>query len=123
VAFAPPPPAGWAHGALLELAARGEYTLDSRRIPGRLYSSPDGLTWSSEPIAVEFPGAKPTEFVPQSFFCDPQAPAAARRWKAYGWSSPVARRRAPTFAYSKDGKTWTAYARNPVLDPTLSAAP
>jgi hypothetical protein len=111
------------HGALLELAAKGEYSSDSPKIPGQRYYSPDGMNWTSEPITVEFRGGKPSEFVPQSWFRDPQEQDESRRWKAYGWSSQSLRRRAPSFAYSKDAKTWTAYARNPILDPSVSAAP
>jgi hypothetical protein len=111
------------YGPLVALAARGEYDLGSPVIPGMLHCSGDGFHWTSEPITMEFPDGKPWEFVPQSVFYDPREPDARRRWKAYGWSTPIARRRAPSFAYSADCKKWIAYDRNPILDPTVSTVP
>ncbi len=60
-------------------ALRGEYDLDSPVVPGSLYQSADGIHWSSEPIAMSFPGGKPWEFVVQNFFIDPADPDPARR--------------------------------------------
>src|SRR5581483_2659088 len=44
-------------------------------------------------------------------------------WKVYGYASLVTKRRAGCYAYSADGRHWTAYPRNPILDPTVSEVP
>jgi hypothetical protein len=111
------------HQRQLMAALRGEYDMDAPTCPGRLHVSADGIQWSSEPITLSFPDGKLWEFVVQSFFIDPAEPDPARRWKAYGYASVVARRRAGCFAYSGDGRNWICYPRNPILDPTVSEVP
>ena len=59
----------------------------------------------------------------RAFLSTPSEPDPARRWKIYGYATLVARRRAGCFAYSADGRKWTAYPRNPILDPTVSEVP
>jgi hypothetical protein len=110
------------HQRQLMASVRGEYDMLSTICPGRLLQSPDGIHWSEEPITLRFPEGKMWEFVVQSFFIDPAEPDPARRWKAYGYATLVARRRAGCFAYSADGR-WTAYPRNPILDATVSEVP
>jgi len=111
------------HQRQLMAAVRGEYDMEAPTCPGRLYQSPDGIHWSSEPIAITFPDGKPRELVVQSFFIDPNDPDPARRWKVYGYASLASRRRAGCFAYSADGRKWISYPRNPILDATVSEVP
>lgn len=111
------------HQLQLMASLRGEYDMDSPVAPGVLCQSADGLHWKSEPISISFPDGKPWELVVQSFFIDPAEPDPARRWKIYGYATLAARRRAGCFAYSADGRTWTSYPRNPILDPTVSEVP
>lgn len=111
------------HQLQLMAALEGKYDLQSSECPGGLYESGDGIHWTAEPIRVRFPGGKPMELVVQSFFIDRDEPDPERRWKAYGYAAPIARRRAGCFAYSADGRNWTSYPRNPILDPTTSEVP
>ena len=111
------------HQLQLTAALEGQYDMDSPTCPGGLYQSADGTHWQFEPISISFPDGKPWELVVQSFFIDAQEPNPARRWKIYGYATLVARRRAGCFAYRADGKHWTAYPRNPILDPAVSEVP
>jgi len=111
------------HQLQLMAALAGHYDMDGPTCPGGLYQSPDGVHWAYQPISVTFPDGKPWELVVQSFFIDQNEPDPQRRWKIYGYATLVARRRAGCFAYSADGKVWTAYPRNPILDPTVSESP
>lgn len=111
------------HQRQLMAATGGKYDMDSPVVPGQLLESADGLHWNSEPAEITFPDGKPWEFVVQSAFIDAAEPDAERRWKAYGYATLVARRRAGCFAYSRDGRHWVGYARNPVLDATASEVP
>jgi hypothetical protein len=111
------------HQRQVMAALRGEYDMKDPTCPGRLFFSADGTHWSSEPVALASPDGKPWEFVVQSFFIDPREPDPARRWKAYGYATLTARRRAGCFAYSADGRKWISYPRNPILDPTVSEVP
>jgi hypothetical protein len=111
------------HQRQLMAAVRGEYDMAAPTNVGQLLQSPDGIHWTSEPISISFPDGKPWELVVQSFFIDPDEPDPARRWKVYGYATLTARRRAGCFAYSADGRKWTSYPRNPILDPTVSEVP
>ena len=87
------------------------------RINGQLLVSADGVHWNSEPASMDFPGGRPQELIPQSLFCDTREPDLAKRYKAYGYSSLNLHRRVGSVAYSPDGRHWTAWKDNPVLDP------
>jgi hypothetical protein len=111
------------HQRQLMASHRGEYDMASTVVPGKLLQSADGIHWTEEPATIKFPDGKMWEYVVQSFFIDPAEPDPARRWKTYGYATLVARRRAGCYAYSPDGRNWTAYPRNPILDATVSEVP
>ena len=94
------------------------------RIAGQLLTSGDGLHWQAEPATLDFPAGRPLMgFVPQSLLVDRQEPDPAKRYKAYGFSALDKPRRCGFYAYSADGRHWTASRQNPVLDPMAGATP
>ncbi len=107
-------------GAHDDEARAGRMDPWSSSINGQLLVSADGLHWTSEPATMDFPGGRPQELIPQSFFRDLREPDPAKRYKAYGYSSLNAHRRAGCYAYSADARHWTAWAANPVLDPFVA---
>jgi hypothetical protein len=108
-------------GAHNDEARAGRMDPWSSRINGQLLVSADGIHWSAEPASMDFPGGRPQELIPQSFFHDTAEPDAAKRYKVYGYSSLNAHRRTGSVAYSADGRQWTAWHDNPALDPFVSA--
>ncbi|MCX6619962.1 MAG: hypothetical protein NTY38_02560 [Acidobacteria bacterium] len=111
------------HGVQNDEARAGR--LDPRRelLSGSAFTSPDGIHWNQAPAEIEFPAGRPFSFIPQSLFHDRRERDAARKYKAYGFTSLNLARRGGAFAYSPDAIHWTAYARNPVLDPFARAIP
>ncbi|PJB76636.1 MAG: hypothetical protein CO095_02260 [Armatimonadetes bacterium CG_4_9_14_3_um_filter_58_7] len=91
---------------------------------GFLFVSADGIHWKKESATLTFlDTVEPYELVPQSIFCDPLEPDPEKRYKYYGYSSLNVSRRGGCYAYSPDGRTWTACANNPVLDPFARGIP
>ena len=88
-----------------------------------LSTSPDGLTWEREPVSVDFPGPEPYGLQPQGAIYDPHDPDPDRRYKVFGFSSLVGRRRGASLAYSRDARHWVAAERHPLLDSLMAVSP
>ncbi|MEX2579134.1 MAG: hypothetical protein WD342_08745, partial [Verrucomicrobiales bacterium] len=89
-----------------------------RREEGHLMTSADGLRWRVQPSPRHYPGTRPyypSEF--QSVFRDERELDPARLWKAYGLFATGPRRRTAQLSTSPDGRNWTGYPENPIVDP------
>ena len=87
-----------------------------------LWISPDGLHWrQAHRGGIRYPAGMPSSFSPQSMFHDPDEPDPAKKYKAYGFLGLNNDRRAAGYAYSADGREWTADPRNPIFDPWARA--